>query len=172
MATHSHVLSWRIPGMGDPGGLPSVGSHRVGHDWSDLAAAAAVWSKAVIPKLKEASKSWWGELVKMWTSSLSQSFWFCRSGEDPRISKKFPGGADVLIWGPHFENHCYRLSWEPDRSDFVSQFYFHVIWQWTGYFTSYFTSLNLSFLTCKKKIRILTTSQINLQGFNKMTYIC
>ena len=35
MATHSSVLAWRIPGMGEPGGLPSMGSHRVGHDWSD-----------------------------------------------------------------------------------------------------------------------------------------
>jgi len=34
-------LQWRIPGMGEPGGQPSMGSHRVGHDWSDLAAAAA-----------------------------------------------------------------------------------------------------------------------------------
>ena len=41
MATHSSVLGWRIPGMGEPGGLPSMGSHRVGHDWSNLAAAAA-----------------------------------------------------------------------------------------------------------------------------------
>ena len=41
MATHSSVLAWRIPGMGEPGGLPSLGSHRVGHDWSDLVAAAA-----------------------------------------------------------------------------------------------------------------------------------
>ena len=41
MATHSSVLAWRIPGMGGPGGLPSMGLHRVGHDWSDLAAAAA-----------------------------------------------------------------------------------------------------------------------------------
>ena len=41
MATHSGVLAWRIPGTGEPGGLPSLGSHRVGHDWSDLAAAAA-----------------------------------------------------------------------------------------------------------------------------------
>ena len=40
MATHSSVLAWRIPGMGEPGGLLSLGSHRVGHDWSDLAAAA------------------------------------------------------------------------------------------------------------------------------------
>ena len=41
MATHSSVLAWRIPGTGEPGGLPSMGSHRIGHDWSDLAAAAA-----------------------------------------------------------------------------------------------------------------------------------
>ena len=40
MATHSSVLAFRIPGTGEPGGLPSLGSHRVGHDWSDLAAAA------------------------------------------------------------------------------------------------------------------------------------
>ena len=44
MATHSSVLAWRSPGMGEPGGLPSMGSHRVRHDWSDLAAAAAyIW---------------------------------------------------------------------------------------------------------------------------------
>ena len=41
MATHSSVLAWRILGTGEPGGLPSMGSHRVGHNWSDLAAAAA-----------------------------------------------------------------------------------------------------------------------------------
>ena len=40
MATHSSVLAWRIPGPGDPGGLPSMGSHRVGHDCSNLAAVA------------------------------------------------------------------------------------------------------------------------------------
>ena len=41
MATHSSVLAWRIPGTGEPGGLPSMGSHRVRHNWSNLAAAAA-----------------------------------------------------------------------------------------------------------------------------------
>ena len=41
MATHSSVLAWRIPGRGEPGGLPSMGLHRVGHNCSDLAAAAA-----------------------------------------------------------------------------------------------------------------------------------
>ena len=44
MATHSSVLAWRIPGTGEPGGLPSMGSHRVGHDWSDLAADTMICS--------------------------------------------------------------------------------------------------------------------------------
>ena len=42
MATHSGVLAWRIPGMGESGGLLSMELHRVGHDLSDLAVAAAV----------------------------------------------------------------------------------------------------------------------------------
>ena len=44
MATHSGVLAWRILGTGEPGGLPSMGSHRVGHDWSDLAAQTSLFS--------------------------------------------------------------------------------------------------------------------------------
>ena len=47
-----HVLAWRIPGTGEPGGLPSMGSHRVGHDWSDLAAAAAHASKVMLKILQ------------------------------------------------------------------------------------------------------------------------
>ena len=50
MAIHSSVLAWRIPGMGEPGGLPSMGSHRVGRNWSDLVAAAALW---------EVNFCWW-----------------------------------------------------------------------------------------------------------------
>ena len=42
MATHSSVLAWRISGMGEPGGLPSMGSHRVGHDSAAAAAAASI----------------------------------------------------------------------------------------------------------------------------------
>jgi len=42
MATHSTILAWRIPGRGQPGGLLSMGSHRVGHDWSGVAVAVAV----------------------------------------------------------------------------------------------------------------------------------
>ena len=56
MATHSSVLAWRIPGTEELGGLLSMGSHRVGHDWSNLAAAAefrgalmGLWEKAMAP---------------------------------------------------------------------------------------------------------------------------
>ena len=45
MATHSNILAWRIPGTEKPGGLPSMGPHRVGHDLSDLAAAAELHMK-------------------------------------------------------------------------------------------------------------------------------
>jgi len=55
VATHSSVLAWRIPGTGEPGGLPSMGSHRVGHDWSDLAVAAAAAAAAAQPVR---SRSW------------------------------------------------------------------------------------------------------------------
>ena len=47
MATHSSVLAWRIPGTEEPGGLPSMRSHKVGHDWSDLAAAAVAVTQMV-----------------------------------------------------------------------------------------------------------------------------
>ena len=51
MATHSSVLAWRIPGTGEPGGLPSMGSHRVRQDWSNLAAAEVIllWGLSLFP---------------------------------------------------------------------------------------------------------------------------
>ena len=61
MATHSSVLAWRIPGTGKPGRLPSMGSHRVGHAWSDLAAAAAatiLWLGRPVPL------TFWGKKAK------------------------------------------------------------------------------------------------------------
>ena len=53
MATHSSVLAWRIPGTGEPGGLPSMRSHRVRHDWSDLAATTRRKSKSLKILLSE-----------------------------------------------------------------------------------------------------------------------
>ena len=65
METHSRVLAWRIPGTGEPGGLPSMGSHRVGHDSSDLAAAAAVniTKKKQTHRHREQTKGYqWGNI--------------------------------------------------------------------------------------------------------------
>ena len=64
MATHSSVLAWRIPGMEEPSGLLSMGSHRVGHDWSDLTAAAAAWSPCLL-------------LAYKFVGSVLLSFLFC-----------------------------------------------------------------------------------------------
>ena len=73
MATHSSVLAWRIPGTGEPGGLPSMGSHRVRNDWSDLAAATAA---AGFPG-KKGIKSWYlYEGMRNWCFSVSNgSVW-------------------------------------------------------------------------------------------------
>ena len=64
MATHTSVLAWRIPGTGEPGGLPSLGSHRVRQDWSDLAAAAAASSVWIYTDTEN-----WGETSK-WKSFI------------------------------------------------------------------------------------------------------
>ena len=82
MATHSSVLAWRIPGTGEPGGLLSMGSHRVGHGWSDLAAAAAAMKGGRRAKGAWESGLGWkgGGLAKRETS-------FQRvKGPQPRIS--------------------------------------------------------------------------------------
>ena len=61
-ATHSSVLAWRIPGMAEPDGLSSMGSHRVGQDWSNLAAAAAAGMRlsSVIAEVKSFAFWFWG----------------------------------------------------------------------------------------------------------------
>ena len=74
MATHSSVLAWRIPGTVKPDGLPSMGLHRVGHDWSDLAAAAA----AVISDVEHLFMSYWPSVCPFWRSihlGLLPNFW-------------------------------------------------------------------------------------------------
>ena len=64
VATHSSVLAWRIPGTGEPCGLPSMGSHRVGHDWSDLAAAAISTHQAVAVSLETCRNGFKGHSFK------------------------------------------------------------------------------------------------------------
>ena len=82
MATHSSSLAWRIPGTEEPGWLPSMGSHRVGHDWSDLAAA-----KVTPPKLK------WLNLTSSYFGVPPQ----LPQGFEDMVSNQlsFPGGSEV-----------------------------------------------------------------------------
>ena len=70
MAIHSSGLAWRIPGMGEPGGLPSMGSHRVRHNWSNLAAAAAGGRVGCLFVIFVVC---WGMIVLLWTSLLELS---------------------------------------------------------------------------------------------------
>ena len=87
MATHSSVLAWRIPGMEEPGGLPSLGSHRVGHDWSDLAAAAAAapsWAFLVAQTVKN--------LPAVWETQVRSLGW-----EDP-LEKGLATHSSILAW--------------------------------------------------------------------------
>ena len=75
MATHSSVLAWRIPGTGEPGGLPSMGSHRVRHDWSDLASAPAGYE--VLPLCMGPAKLCINVSWQTWAFALppKEDFW-------------------------------------------------------------------------------------------------
>ena len=68
MATHSSVIAWKIPGTGEPGGLQSMGLHRVGYDWSDLAAAAAA-ADTKNTKSARLQQKWelWVIIQSIWT---------------------------------------------------------------------------------------------------------
>ena len=59
MATHSSVLAWRISGTVEPGGLPSMGSHRVRHDWSDLAAVGMIPGCPIMPWVNLGQGEYW-----------------------------------------------------------------------------------------------------------------
>ena len=78
MATYSSVLAWRIPGTGEPGGLLSMGSHRVGQDWSDLAAAA------VAQRVKR--------LPAVWEN------WVQSPGQDHALENEMASHSSTLAW--------------------------------------------------------------------------
>ena len=89
MATHSSVVAWRIPGTGDPGGLLSMVSHRVGHDWSNLAAAAVIlvflkWGRVghVLPYTNLRKFPLWKQkMLQVRLASTNKLNWICLSGE-------------------------------------------------------------------------------------------
>ena len=95
MATHSSTLAWRIPGMAEPGGLPSMGSHRVGHDWSDVAAAAAPLSKG-------------SDSLLMLSAVNSSRLQYHRLVAFSNVAHSYYGCSDVLpkssCWSPNCQN--------------------------------------------------------------------
>ena len=92
MATHSSVLAWRIPGAAEPGGLPSMGSHRAGHDWSDLAAAVTfLWTREMQLRERPQLTHWPVWLYQAWEDQLS-----CQGGWDEG-ELTTPGKAEICI---------------------------------------------------------------------------
>ena len=133
MATHSSVPAWRIPEMGEPGGLPSVGLHRVRHDWSDLAADLTVGVPAQRPssnllnrtQRRIARMSWkLGNSMAQWTTGQqtghqstgglqmhwrkSLQFWEIWAGS----TKMKPAGLSTLCsWQKHSAAEFHQPSW-------------------------------------------------------------
>ena len=81
MATHSSVLAWRIPGTGEPGGLLSMGLHRVGHDWSDLAAQSynILYVQDIIQNYWEYKET--EKFQVLWEKTINR----CQYWDDPDI---------------------------------------------------------------------------------------
>ena len=101
MAAHSSVLAWRIPGTGEPGWLPSLGSHRVGHDWSDLAATVILIGWASILTENAHVLCWLSPLL-VHAPSLSHVWLFvtpCRRLCPWNFSGNIGVGCDVLLQG-------------------------------------------------------------------------
>ena len=95
MATHSSVLAWRIPGTGEPGGLLSMGSHRVGHDWSDLAVAVQFFTiennvccRLIIYSLYHVEVGL--SMPIFWRVLIINGCWI--------LSKAFSASIEIIIW--------------------------------------------------------------------------
>ena len=126
MATHSSVLAWRIPGTGEPGGLPSMGSHRVGHEWSDLAAAAAGVQERVEEWLVYASKQRLGRasLVSQTVKNLPamQETGVRPLGWDDPLEKGMAIPSSILAWRiPWTESLAGYSPWGCKGSDTTEQ---------------------------------------------------
>ena len=104
MATHSSGLAWRIPGTGEPGGLPSMGLHRIGYDWSNLAAAAvAAAAKIIYPQEEGNSKQ------KQRNLCFILTFWNSEYGSQTETSPPFPSSFTSAMdgkkcWVPIWKN--------------------------------------------------------------------
>ena len=103
MATHSSVLAWRIPGMGEPRGLPSMGSHRVIHDWSDLAAAAGLGYST------RNTQSLFGELILMHSIAIAKIYLHTDVQREQSVGKECFSGSRESTW--RMRNNHPSLKW-------------------------------------------------------------
>ena len=86
MVTHSSVLALRISGTGKPGGLPAMGSHRIRHDWSDLAVAAAWnWKASLVAQMVKNSPAM--QQTQVWSL-----------GQEERLEKEMATHSSILAW--------------------------------------------------------------------------
>ena len=111
MATHSSVLAWRIPGMGEPGGLPSMGSHRAGHDWSDLAAAAAAALGLRCCAQVFSSCDEWRATLKLWCSGFSLQWLLLLLSTHSRAGLSYSTAGMIF---PDQESNPCPLNWQAD----------------------------------------------------------
>ena len=112
MATHSSVLAWRIPGMGEPDGLPSMGSHRVGHDWRDSSSSSRAHCTHRNPHLlaicfKTCHAPTWGK-------SDHFLLLFLMSWVGQKVCLSFPTGSYGKSWMNFLINpiHSEKKPWE------------------------------------------------------------
>ena len=109
MATHSSVLAWRIPGTGELGGLLSTGFHRVGHDWSDLAAAYFLWMPHTLTNVKTLCPAiCWNVLYRSTESVLSGSLWEKHHFRSPPKPIQF----ESAFWQDFQVMHLHIKFWE------------------------------------------------------------
>ena len=130
MAAHSSVPAWRIPGTGEPGGLPSMGSHRVGHDWSKLAVAAA----AAILRLLSCQGLNYGKglfsfiLLQFPNFFLFPFFTWCQelAHDSLWLQTELQFAADPkeiqLCWRNIWLFQINRTKWRPEKKAYVIQY--------------------------------------------------
>ena len=129
MATHSSIHALRIPGTGEPGGLTSMGSHRVGHNWYDLAAAAKNenyekkrergWGFQTSPNSKSSS-NWRRENKTTTTKMETKENKETQNNNDLTIRKRLrplvlPQGLWIIFWAISFEQSYW--CWSPCHAE-------------------------------------------------------
>ena len=173
MATHSSVLAWRIPGMGEPRGLLSMGSHRVGHDWSNLAAAGKMIIRLGLPRKVPIFIYHLSVLIKNSSPFTSQN---CLSLDnklcvnlgwwDPVFSCGYAQRNGKWLWPSHFVDLMFLMC---KMKLYVTTDY-HVIFQ-LEYFNQYWYFVNLTvihrlcILFCKITSKVLPTCQCSWGTF-------